>query len=394
MEVLMNFVYKNAAYCINCDWLQYSVHLWKTEPDFNEVPGYRIEMCQGTNVFKHRAIVWDNQGRKVLTLCWTPYSSKLNPLLMTCQVGNEELYIGGMQKSLELLKQITRCQFNSMGRLDFCCDFEANDLVLQRIKDMISNNIYVERKSEGSVFWHQRNIDGHKHNEAHCISWGSKKSEIKVKLYNKSREIGLLGGTDPEKPWIKAQWELVGLDVTKVWRLEFSMRTNGVMRWKDDQIRLEMLESPTWLAKVYFDLYHSRFVTRYNQGRKAATNKDDRTRKNAHKNLDKRVYLIELPTEGEKLHWGDSGGTRCESQPAVKYLRALINQVENQAVLSNTEILTTLCRSIEDTTYKLDLVDYFEHTFGKPVFDWTAEILQAGGEGIKAAIVSPSKLMS
>ena len=52
----MYFSYQDTKFCINCGWLAFSVHLQEVEPEIMCPDGLRIELCQGNNVFEHRAI--------------------------------------------------------------------------------------------------------------------------------------------------------------------------------------------------------------------------------------------------------------------------------------------------------------------------------------------------
>lgn len=379
----MNFTYKDEPYSINCDWLQYSVWLGTTEPRFHCPDGYRLEMCQGNNIFEHRALVFDNHGRKLLTLLWSPYSKKvINPLIMTVQVANEGLYTNQILSSLALLKQITWAQFNSIGRFDVCCDFNMSDKRLEMVKHLNSGHYYVERKTEGSNFWHEVEKGGHKHKQTHCISWGSKTSEIKVKLYNKSRELGLIGGGEPEKPWIVKEWDEIGIDKLNAWRLEFSLKSNGQLRWNDQPILLDQIASYSWLWRVYYDLYQTRFVTRINQGKKVG-----------HHNNDKRVYLIDLPTDGERLAWKQLESTKGESLPAIALLRSLMRNLDNEALLADKPLFQSYSKTLLDVIATHHLEDYFEASVGTTPWKFLAEREATAGSGITEQIASITKLM-
>lgn len=382
VAILMNFLYKDNKYCINCDWLQYSVYLDSINPKINCPNGFRVELCQGNNIYKSRALVFDKNGRKVLTMLWEPYSSILDPHVMTVQVGNEGLYTGFIQTSLDLTKQITKCYFNSIGRFDLCCDFLMTPKRLEMVKHLQSGHYYVERKNEGSNFWHKvKQNDFNKH-QTHCISFGSKHSEIKVKIYNKSREIGLIGGGEPEKPWIVQQWEEIGLDKLSVWRLEFSLTSNGQLRWQEQPILLENVASPSWIMRVFFDLYFSRFVCRVNQGKKKG-----------HHNEDKRVFLIDLPADGEKLTWKEPDTSKTDAPPAVTLLRSLMRNFENEALLADKSLTETYCNTLIDVINTHGLGDYFERTFQKNPYQFAAEIIDQAGPTITNQIASVTKLM-
>lgn len=393
-RVAMYFHYKDCDYCINCDWLQYSVMLDHTDPELRCPEGYRIELCQGTNTFKKRALVFDHTGRKILTLLWSPHSSTLSPLLMTVQVANESLYSNEILPSLSIVKQIVKCIFNSLGRVDICCDFDCTRDRLQMIKHLNSGHIYVQRKTEGSSFWHEVTANDFQHKQVHCISWGSKSSEIKVKLYNKSRELGLLAPPttdeegnvhqpEPEKPWIVKEWKQAGLDPKNTWRLEFSMKTKGQMMWKKERIMLDQIASPSWQARVFFDLYEGRFVTRYNQGKQQG-----------HHNNDKRCYLMHLPKDGEHLQWIAPKGDKMVSAPAVALLRSLMRQFENEALLANKQLAKTLASTVQEVIFTHGLEDYFQDKFQCPAPEFLDGLIANSGRGITEQAASISKLIS
>ena len=378
----MNFVYKDNKYSLNCDWLQYSVYLDSINPKMECPAGYRVELCQGNNIYKNRALVFDKNGRKVLTFLWDPYSSILDKHVMTVQVANECLYSNNILNSLSLTKAITKCYFNSIGRFDLCCDFLMSTKRLEIIKHLVSGHYYVERKNEGSNFWHSAKKDDFIKNQCHCISFGSKHSEIKVKIYNKSRELGLPSAEQPDKPWIIKQWDEIGLDKLSVWRLEFSLTSNGQLRWQEQPINLEQIANPSWIMRVFFDLYASRFVVRVNQGKRKG-----------HKNEDKRIFLLDLPTDGEKLIWQQNQSESSQSLPAISLLRSLMRNLENEALLADKKLTETYCMTIIDVVNAHGLADYFERSFGKNPYQFSAEVIDNAGSIMTNQIASISKLM-
>lgn len=379
----MYFKHHGEPYAINCDWLQYSVMLMDLEPRISCPHGYRIDLCQGNNIFQNRALVYDGQGRKLLTLLWKPYSSVLNPLVMTVQVANEGLYSGEIKRSLDLVKQIVFCTYNTIGRFDICCDFNMTNKRLGIVKNLNSGAVYVERKSEGSTFWHEVNKNGFKHKQLHCLSWGSKTTEIKVKLYNKTRELGI-GQTDsPEKPWIIKEWDNAEIDKNQAWRLEFSLKSNGQLMWNNQNITLDEISNDYWLALTFCGLYENRFITRFNQGKK-----------NGHHNNDKRIYLLDLPKDSEILYWQANQNHATESTPAIKLLRTLMANITNEALVCDTTTFKSYRDTIEFCIHHNQLYNYFEHTFGKPANEYLNEIEQNIGSGINQKIASPADLMS
>ncbi len=383
LEVTMTFDYRGNHYAINCDWLQYSVFLGTAEPIINCPDGYRIDLCQGNNIYEKRALVMDSNGRKRLTLLWKPYSSVLNPYVMTVQVANDGLYTNQILSSLDLMKKITWCQFNSIGRIDLCCDFDMTTKRFQMLKHLNSGHYYVERKTQGSTFWHEIEKSDYKKKTCHCMSWGSKTSEIKVKLYNKTRELGIGTSHEPEKPWIISEWDKIGIDKLNAWRLEFSLHSNGMLRYQDRQINLDDLANNYWLACVFIDLYYTRFVTRINQGKVKG-----------HKNKDERVFLLDLPTNAEKIYWAQSLNQQSESMPAIKLLRSMLANLANEALVANKELFENYSHTIIDVVTTHHLEDYFENRFGVNAIDYLNAEAARAGSGINETIASPSKFLS
>lgn len=354
-------------------------------PEFVCPDGYRIEVLQGNNIFRNRAIVWDTRGIKWLTLLWCPFSSVLNSRLMTVQVSNQLLYYNAINMSYELLTQIVDCHFNSCGRVDICADFQVTDEHLLMMKHLNSGHYYVQGKSEGSNWWHkvQECTDDktYKRNQTHCLSWGTKKSDIKVKMYNKSRELGVLDkNTEWEKPYIIEQWQQEHYDITKVWRLEFSLTGTGKLRWENDTITLSQVSSSDWIRHVFYSLYNTRFIVRENQGLRIG-----------HKNQDRRIEFLNLPQEDKVL-------TRClgikdrpAASDAVILLRKMMGQISTPIVMADAELCQTYCNAVVRLCETHHLRSYFSAHFGDDVIPYLQRVLDESGEGIFKVDGNPNK---
>lgn len=381
----MYFTYKDNRYCVNLDWLQYSVHLREPEPEILCPEGYRIELCQGNNIFEHRALVFDSRGAKYLTLLWKPYSKVLPSNLMTVQVANEYLYLmsgQGVLWSFRDVQQIVDCTFNAIGRIDICVDWESSSERDEFLRHLNSGHYYAQHKSEGSNWWHEVEKDGHKRKQLHCLTWGSQKSEIKVKVYHKSREQGLIGGNEPEKPWIVREWKANEMDIRNVWRLEFSLSGAGQLRYKGQPITLVNVASEQWCLDVLCELYHNRFVTRINQGRRQG-----------HHNNDSRVYLFPFPTRSTGLAWADPKGRDYELPASITLLRSMMRQIDNPAVMASKltfeEYATTILHIIQN--HKLD--GYFIRTYEQCPNEYFNNLWLNVGGGLRSCTPSPSRLM-
>lgn len=378
----MNFEFHDNKYCVNCDWLQYSVHLANSEPELICPEHYRIEICQGNNIFEHRAIVYDKRGAKYLTLLWKPYSKVLPSNLMTVQVANEFLYLPhglSMLWSYDTLREIVDCTFNAVGRVDICIDFEGSDKRNEFLRHLNSGKYYVQAKTEGSSWWHD---DGGK-KRLHCMTWGSPKSEIKVKVYHKSREQGVIDPTcQPEKPWIVEEWKQREMDITNVWRLEFSLCAAGQLRYNGQPITLENVADRQWLLDVVLSLYHSRFITRMNQGKRFG-----------HRNEDKRLYLLDLPTRPRLLKWAEPQGKDYELPAAIELLRSMMRQIDNPAIMSQRPLFENYATTIADLVASNHLDAYFKRTWENDCDTYLSELYANVGHGLRTATPSPRRLM-
>lgn len=356
----MIFEYNNRKFCINCDWLQYSVIVGEDDVALRQVEGYRIELVQGNNVFRRRALVYDAIGRKMLTLLWSPFSSRLNSRLMTVQIANELLYGGLIHESFRLLQCIVDCHFNSMGRIDLCCDFEMDDAGLILLNDINDGSAYVQGKKEGSSWWHEINgREGYFAKEMHCLTFGSPSSDIKLKIYCKSRELGLVGGgdkrdidPDEHKPYIPAEWELIGMNKKKVWRIEFSLSGAGQLRCNNQSLTLDNVASSEWQMNTFFRLYHKRCIIRRNMGNR-----------HGHKNLDKRVYLVNLPKEGSDLTWFEGNPPSPMNCNAIPIVRAMMNKITEPAIMANDEVFVTYAGAIQQIVATNGLLSWFRNRF-------------------------------
>lgn len=370
---------------INCDWLQYSVMLAEDEPNFICPENFRLEVLQGNNIFRNRIIVWDDKGRKWLTLLWSPYSQRLNKRIMTVQVANELLYGYAINLSFRLLQQIVCCTFNSLGRVDVCADFLMDSYKYEVLKHLNSGHYYVQAKSEGSTWWHKQNEvkDGRAfwQNHMHCQTWGSNKSQIKVKCYYKSREQGMLTeNSEPEKPWIVQMWRDAGWDVTNVWRLEFSISKASKARHSNNSIKLEQVSSSEWLTHLFYQLYGGRFVVRQNSGHRQEK-----------KNGDRVIPFLELPAEDSLFRWSVGDNQRPPVSDAVKSLRILMLQTQSMPIICNSQTAECLATAVMSLVESHRLDTYFHNHYGQSVGEWAQSYVEQSGGGIHAVDGHPDK---
>lgn len=368
----MFFEYQNNTYCVNCDWLQYSVTLTEGEaPELICPEGFRLELLPGNNIFRNRAILTRcDDGAKYLTLLWSPYSKLIKSNIMTVQVANYCLYAGGIHGADRLLHEIVDCAFNALGRVDVCCDFVARDYELMRIRQMWSGDAYVARKSEGSSFWHA--ADGGNGRFPHCLSWGSKSSEIRVKLYNKSREIGVTpNGSCEDKPYILGEWLSAGMDVQRVWRLEFSLNSTGQLRWDGRLITLDDVADCGYLWRLFANLYEFRFDTRINAGRRIG-----------HKNLDPKFALLTLPHSPDALRWAAPDPDKLAPSESITLLRRMVSSLDFAILQSSRMVYESVADVILRLCDDTRVYNYFRGHYGDEPATWLQRRYADVGEGI------------
>ena len=287
--------------------------------------------------------------------------------------------------SFNTLQSIVNCGFNSVGRLDVCCDFQMSDEKLEVLKHLNSGHYYVQGKQEGSTWWHQVNNStdnrSFKRNQLHCLSWGSKCSDIKVKCYHKSREQGMLDNNpEPDKPYIVQLWKNAGWDVTNVWRLEFSLTGTGKLKWNGEVIDLDKVKSTTWLRHLYFNLYRNRFTIRENQGKRQG-----------HKNQDPTRPFLTLPPESSVLSRTLGTMDNASASEPVKLLRKLMGQLNSPAVMSSYETCNALCTAIMQIVEVNHLRSYFSGHFGDDVEPYLQRVVDNSGTGCYEVDGNPIK---
>lgn len=257
---------------ISIDWLSFSYNLTLTKEEYlgNEIKMFVPEDCSaeildGTKVFNKRMIVRDLSGRKVLTVLYDPKSSLIPKRICLCEVANVCLYDYSWRGVCLLIQKMHAGNFNSLSRLDIACDFdEIGDDVAKMFDEGL---IYVQKKKEGCMFYDTMEKDGYVIRKPRQISFGSKTSKIKWKLYNKSKEIKV-----SHKEYIEKHWRDNQLNLSKdIWRLEVSLNRVSSLQClnKDGVDLLDFHEF--WGRQCYFWLfpafYTNNFVVRKNEGR-------------------------------------------------------------------------------------------------------------------------------
>ena len=332
--------------CVSTDWLSFSGQLIlergenPIDPAIECPYGYRLELLSGTNVFRFRAILYDHRGRKVITALWSPYSKKINQRLINFEIANFWLYSDKLQEVINLTYNIHNYTFLCFTRLDICCDFEKSVRQGKIIDNLFRHRYYVAAKQEGSGFWHKGIVT----NDTHDMNWGSKKSDIKWKLYDKSRELRI-ESKNPQKPYIWQQWADFGMNITNVWRLEVSITNLRSIKVAGYFIDFDMYFMPDFVVTFFGEMVKQRFIIR----------KDER---HTRKSNDTEVKLLAYPYSGIKVSTRHSKGTHQEQSAATQLLK-LLDVLESPQVMQDVSLFDMIERSISQLMFKYKLNKYF-----------------------------------
>lgn len=279
----MLFLNRQRPLMLSCDWLQWSglftQEVGECRDNFGiECPEfYRMEILKGNNQFKHRLVLYDFLGRKVITMLWAPKNIKITRWnLVLFEVANYFLYDYTLRDVIALTRQIHDYEFCSLTRIDICMDFQLSRRDEVIIRQLYNGKCYVANKHEGSKWW---NMDSGEE-FPHDMNFGSMKSDFKWKLYNKSKEIKA-GHANCTKPYIVDCWREIDFDIRKVWRCEISIKKGNGLQYRGRPMVAEDACNNEFLYNLYRDCYENRLIMRRNQRHSRKTN-------------DKRVYLFKM----------------------------------------------------------------------------------------------------
>ena len=353
---------------INVDWLAYSVTLCEnsTERDRHEwifkqpSPPYRLVEFTGTNIYKRRMIVYHEDGRKVFTLLCCPFSRAIPRDSALVEVANEYLY-KNYWFILDIVNEVHPCVFRCLSRYDLCCDFQCTPAQMELIHNLSTNKAYVQGKRDGSAF-HSYTLEGTGVERVpRCLSWGSKNSNIKWKVYNKSAEVFEIdheGHRICHKPYIVAHWEQQGWDVMNVWRCEVSINPMYKFKFYDRRLTYNDTFNGFLFTDLFISLYMTRFVVRMNEGHKDKSN-------------DTRKYLIDNFGQVERVQHYIPDNPK--EKPIVEYASCLQSAMQ-QVAKPEVQVNPSMLKLWQDTAIQCvklgNLGSYFLNAYGCKVEDY------------------------
>lgn len=236
--------------CVNIDWLE----VYALEPidskrnaDYFRSVGFTvIEREYGTPMYHEMFTLEDSCGYPVIEVRRNPKSTRDKGGLFDingCHIRltNRTCYFDHAAQFLDEFLLQHSFMFSRISRLDVCLDFkrfDSHDYPQQFLKRYLEGKYskinQARISAHGEDQWSTRNWNS--------ISWGSSKSMIKTRLYNKSQELREVH----DKPYIRQSWFASGIvdnpitciqhnpdgSIYKpdIWRLEFQI-SSSVKRW-------------------------------------------------------------------------------------------------------------------------------------------------------------------
>lgn len=338
---------------LNCDWLGLSLHV---AGEVKPIKGYIWKEYTATNVWNKRRVLWTENGDKVLTLLSEPRSSIINCMSALLEVENEWLYHGGgYSHVLEVLGRGVNYHITGISRLDLAVDFCPTEAQKDIIMGLATGEYYIKGKSN-QVPWWGISSDKHLHpmwrgkKIPYDQSWGHKTTDIKWKLYYKTKELwDAGGGRVMMKPYIADQWRINGMDLSNVWRVEVSIKKLNNYCLYDQQLNMDVVERD--FEELFRQLYQSRFEVKLNEGHKDRTN-------------DKSVTFLPMGKITYTLKKREPKNTR-ERNGRITLLRHLIQSLDDEAVLFDEVSRNAVYEHIATIIQNDNLDNYFMAMTGK-----------------------------
>lgn len=234
----------------------------------------------GTRHYKELITV-KKDGEDIFEVQQLPCSSVLAQNSMIIKVCNRFLYSRGLFYYIDMFFSQQDISINNISRIDICTDFNsfANGLhPISLINKFLSNKWRHIGRGIGTAHFNHFSKRKDKESKSYLnytgLSFGSKKSDCRAYLYNKSFELL----TVKDKPHIRQLWRQAGLvDDAKnnVWRLEISISSKGMTfgdRATKEKITISRgkIADSSMLSMIYFAFVKSLFS--FIKNRKGITN--------------------------------------------------------------------------------------------------------------------------
>lgn len=204
---------------VNLDWLSIYVDAskWRIHSSY----GVRKEEY-GTSVYKDMYTISRYGGELAVFSC-NPRNSTMKSGTGIIKIINSWLYSAGLQRIVENLLRDFNLIPLSVSRVDICADF--NSFVdYEDPQDFIRDFLAVKVWKMGKAKYKTIGQQSSKHSYQY-LRFGSNTSDVAAYMYNKTQEFRDV----KRKNYIEQAWEINGINPHKeVWRLEFSLKGNGL----------------------------------------------------------------------------------------------------------------------------------------------------------------------
>lgn len=214
--------------CVNIDWLEvcaYSDPMFPLSPQLCDKMGYKV-VCRdyGTPIYKQMFTCND-----IIEVRCDPKSKKsehgiFNDNMCHLRLTNNACYFPNPVEVLQDFCDDLHISVKAISRIDICNDFVEFDN-RTKVENFVSRYIKDEYAKINQINLKLHLKDRWAGKVCNYLSWGSQKSMVSTKLYDKTLELK----EQSSKPYIKYLWKACGLPTDfndrHVWRLEFSVKT-------------------------------------------------------------------------------------------------------------------------------------------------------------------------
>lgn len=214
--------------CVNLDWLEvcaYSDPRFPLTPQFCDRMGYKVvSRDYGTPIYKLMFTCND-----IIEVRCDPKSKKsehgiFNDRMCHLRLTNNACYFPNPVQVLQEFCDDLHIAVKAISRIDICNDFTEFDNHC-RVENFVSRYLKDEYAKINQINVKLHMKDRWAGKVCNYLSWGSQKSMVSTKLYDKTLELK----EQSSKPYIKYLWKSCGLPTDfndrHVWRLEFSIKT-------------------------------------------------------------------------------------------------------------------------------------------------------------------------
>ena len=297
---------------ISCDWLTISV-------DCSNFAAHTNYTCArepyGTSIFQDMYNI-GMDGKQIAILTLHPRMKHMNKNLGLLKILNPILYLPNLDRIVQNVLFDFRLGVLGVSRLDLCADFhrfiDYAD-VQEFIRDFLAVKIWkigqakykcAGKAAKAPTLPHHRRknkrnttdepetfISIGKQSARHAFQYlrfGSHVSDVSAYLYNKTQECKDV----KRKNYIEEMWRSSGIDPEEtVWRLEFSIKGNGI-KFVDmtsgelSQKTLDMVLVPTLREQLFNACFLKYWIFRYNDGQV----RKDRMKPVRMLNIDSSIY--------------------------------------------------------------------------------------------------------